>query len=438
MLNLNCIKNVFRIALGAVLLAFCLNAGAQEVTGKDTLTSVIYFPVAKSDQVYLDYAGNSERLQSLQEDVERARREGAVVTRLHLRGSASPEGSEEQNLQLSVDRAATARAYLIEYLDLPPSVIQSIAVGEDWGGLQENLLLEENYPWRDSVLTLLDNEAERKELLRQLEGGAVWQDLLQDNFLRLRAVQCYLEITYYKYEGQTTLIEKTDTVFVDVPYEVEKIVTIREEVPSTKKVYNTEGKKMLFALRTNILAVPFTNVGVEVPLGEHFSIGADWYSPWIWRERQKWGFNKEVPDKDRDTWGWCFEFQAADVEARYWFTNRKKQPEQRLLGHSIGLYAAAGHYDFEGFENKWTGWQGEFVNAGIDYLYAFPIFKGRMHMELELGVGYIYSKATPYECLAPGDVCYRIPGPRKTVNWFGPTRAQFSLVLPIYVKKRTK
>ena len=191
-----------------------------------------------------------------------------------------------------------------------------------------------------------------------------------------------------------------------------------------RRDYDISGKKFLLALRTNVLAVPFANVGIEVPIGENWSVGADWYSPWIWREKHS---------KDIDMRGWCFEFQAADIEARYWFHNSRKKPQARLLGHSLGAYAAVGHYDFE---RDWSGYQGEFWNAGVDYLYAAPIFGGRMHLEFELGLGFIYSDAQPYDCFIAGDKCYRQKGVTEKVRWIGPTRAQFSLVVPIYVKNK--
>jgi hypothetical protein len=51
-------------------------------------------------------------------------------------------------------------------------------------------------------------------------------------------------------------------------------------------------------------------------------------------------------------------------------------------------------------------------------------------------MGYIYSDAQPYDCFVAGEKCYRRKGVTKTVRWFGPTRAQVSLVLPIYVNNK--
>lgn len=181
----------------------------------------------------------------------------------------------------------------------------------------------------------------------------------------------------------------------------------------------------VLTLKTNILAIPLTNVGIEIPLSDHWSLGADWYSPWMWRPRQRDGI---------DTRGWCFQFQAVDAEVRYWF-GRKGGARQRLTGHSIGLYGALGHYDFEW---DYSGSQGHFYNAGLDYKYALPIFHDVLRLEFELGVGYIWSVAQPYDCFSPGEYCYKRIGVQKYIRWWGPTRAQVSLVFPIRVYNRAK
>ena len=43
------------------------------------------------------------------------------------------------------------------------------------------------------------------------------------------------------------------------------------------------GKRELFFVRTNFL-VPLLNLGVEVPIGNRWSVAADYYFPWFFRE----------------------------------------------------------------------------------------------------------------------------------------------------------
>ena len=425
----------------AVFLLACILSGsevrAQEFT-TDTLRLSVFFrrDVSTIDP---DYRDNGKNLQAFRDDIDRWLRDStAIVRTVIVRTSASPEGSTKHNKDLSVWRAQSIDRWLTDSLNLDPVLFRYNPVGEDWEGL-ERIVRSLDQPWRDRALDIIVNTPEwvkegdkivdsRKSRLMNLDRGEVWWWLEEHVFPDLRSgggnVSCviYHRVTPARPDTVYVASPPSDTVFVAGPPVM---------VEPAEEVNRFEGKKMIFALRTNFLAVPFTNIGVEVPLGQHWSIGADWYSPWIWRQDYKFPSLRHASDKDAR--GWAFQFQAADVEVRYWFKNTKKQPEQRLLGHSIGLYVAAGHYDFE---RNWTGHQGEFWNVGIDYLYAVPIFKGRMHMEFELGLGYIHSINTPYECIVHGDVLYRIPGGRKQVNWFGPTRAQVSLVLPIYVKTK--
>ena len=55
-------------------------------------------------------------------------------------------------------------------------------------------------------------------------------------------------------------------------------------------------------------------------------------------------------------------------------------------------------------------------------------------MEIEIGLGIIYSDAQPYDCFVPYGECFRRPEERKIIRWYGPTRAQFNLVVPFYRK----
>lgn len=205
----------------------------------------------------------------------------------------------------------------------------------------------------------------------------------------------------------TVYITVRDTVYINVPAQPSR----RERNPQKDFTSCTP----IFAARTNVLAIPLLNVGVEVPINRNWSVGADYYYPWIWR-----GNNKKS----------CNQLLAFDVEGRYWFSNKGLPETSRLLGHSVGAYIGAGYYDFE---RDWEGHQGEFLNIGTDYKYAMSLFRGRVHLEFEIGIGYIYSKAKHYKYI--DGTCYLDKNRQKNIHYFGPTRAQVSVVLPIYVTR---
>ena len=168
------------------------------------------------------------------------------------------------------------------------------------------------------------------------------------------------------------------------------------------------------AFRSNLL-VPALNAGIEVPIGKHWSVGADYYFPWIW------------PKKDNKN---CFELLAWGIEGRYWF-GKNRTAFDRLKGHSVGLYGYVGYYDFE---RNFHGHQGEFLNVGVDYTYAMAVGKRKsLHLEFSLGLGYIYSEARQYTVIEANGplISDKIT---KKVGYFGPTKANVSLVVPIFKK----
>lgn len=322
------------------------------------------------------FRDNGARMKAFRDALEARLQEGCTVDAVLLRGTASPEGNATGNKALAKARSHALDSWFTDTLGLAaPVFFHREAVGEDWDGLSR--------------------------IIRTLDVACI-----VSHPLPARTDTVYITRTH------------RDTVYVDVT----SPMVVPAVEPESRSLH-LDGRRMLFAIRTNALAIPLANVGIEVPLGGHWSVGADIYYPWIWHRDHAQGIDRT---------GYCNELMAADVEVRYWFPRKDRHPVQRLLGHSVGIYAAAGQYDFE---RDWSGHQGEFYNVGVDYLYACPIFDGRMHLEFELGVGYIYSPSKPYDCPVPGGRIYHRKGVTQYTRWFGPTRAQISLVVPIYVKR---
>lgn len=423
-------------AFHVFLLVSCFMAGAQEFKA-DTLSLQVYFRRGES-AVDAGYRDNGHKLEQLRDMLERYLSDSsAVVRNIVIRTTASPEGPYKLNRQLAEERASSIDTFLVNNLYLDRTLFRYDAVGEDWEGLAK-AIRDITLPWRDEALDIIQNTPlfaikngktveERKQQLMQLQGGEAWKWLDENVFPDLRGAAGDAKCIIYR---PMVKVEKSkDTLYlqqsiIDTVYVQTQIPVIIEGNARGRKDYNLDGKKMLMALRTNLLAVPLANIGMEIPLGERWSVGADWYYPWLWRRNHGEGLDYQ---------GVCFELLAGDAEIRYWFPRKGKKAQQRLLGHSIGVYGAGGYYDFE---RNWTGHQGWFYNIGVDYLFAMPIFRGRMHLEFELGVGYIYSPSQPYDTFVAGDKAYRRAGVTQFTRWFGPTRAQISLVVPIYVKKK--
>ncbi len=181
--------------------------------------------------------------------------------------------------------------------------------------------------------------------------------------------------------------------------------------------------KPIISLRTNLL-VPLLNVGLQIPIGNRFSIGADWYYPFLYRE---WS------DKLAQTN--CFQALSPGIDFRVYLGKKHRKGREnwqyRLSGHSIGLYASCGRYDVEW---QFDGEQARFINAGVDYMYSARIGKRRrLRMDFSLGVGYAFARAVEYHVFRPGGKAYKT-GRILEHTWIGPTKATISFVIPINKK----
>lgn len=185
--------------------------------------------------------------------------------------------------------------------------------------------------------------------------------------------------------------------------------------------------KPIFALRTNLL-IPGFNVGLQIPIGNRISIGADWYYPFLRRE-----WHEQLDQTN------CFQALSPGIDVRFYLGRKHSKGREnwqyRLSGHSIGIYGMVGKYDVE---LDFHGEQAEFINTGIDYMYSARIGKRkRLRLDLSVGVGYFQSKAIEYQVFRPGGLAYKT-GKTLEHTWIGPTKATISLVIPINAKVEKK
>lgn len=159
------------------------------------------------------------------------------------------------------------------------------------------------------------------------------------------------------------------------------------------------------ALKSNLLydALTVPNVGVEFYLGKDWSIGGNWMYAW-WK-----------CDHDHNYW----RIYGGELELRKWFGSKAK--EKPLTGHHVGVYLQGLTYDFE--RGK-TGYLSDFsYGAGVSYGYSAPIGR-RLNLDFVIGVGYLGGEYKEY---LPIDNHY-VWQATKDRSWFGPTKAEVSLV----------
>ena len=166
------------------------------------------------------------------------------------------------------------------------------------------------------------------------------------------------------------------------------------------------------ALKTNLLydATLTVNAGLEVGLAPRWSFDLSGnYNGWTVNEH-KW------------------KHWLAQPEVRYWFCDH-------FAGHFVGLHVLGGEYNAGNIKNslnflgtdfsKLTDYryQGWMVGAGIAYGYSFILNK-HWDLELELGLGYVYSRYDTFECAG----CGRKVEENQPHHYVGPTKAAVNLV----------
>jgi outer membrane protein OmpA-like peptidoglycan-associated protein len=163
---------------------------------------------SESNDVFLDFQvaqveinpflGNNPRELGKMETIIKELRSdpNLQVTGVMITGFASPEGNIRMNSELSRGRAEALRNYLSMRSGIPSHLYRTGNGGEDWNGLAR--MVENSYiEPKGAILSIIRTFSgeERKERLKALAGGAVYQRLLQEFYPRLRRVVSRIEYT---------------------------------------------------------------------------------------------------------------------------------------------------------------------------------------------------------------------------------------------------
>ena len=365
-----------------------------------------------------------------------------VVRQVSLTGYCSPDGAEGFNERLSRDRARRLCDYLRQ--DDPFFRLYPVDVswqGADWQGLR-GLLSESVYPWGGEAARIIDSDEpyERKKLyLTALDSGRA-HEVIYNLYPLLRRVEVKIsyDVVAMRAKGFVAPPE-VDAGLLSGEVPVAKPVFPHEPGPSYcdtliyviekpavfQKRHRPHEKQQpgpfravnpLFALKTNLLfdAVLAPNVELEVPLGNRWSVLAEYTFPW-WLSR---------------TDEWCYEMLQVGLEGRYWLGDRSYtkngSPRNLLTGWFVGVYTGAGYYDFQ--LNRNEGYQGEFyIAAGAGGGYACRLSR-RLNMEFSVGLGALSTKYRKYEVVRGADKTELGRQSYGKLFWVGPTKAKVSLV----------
>lgn len=421
---------------------------------------------ASIDTHYLDNKVMLDSLVSLIGRLASDPQSGMTIT---LKGSASPDGTARANRTLAEKRAAALRAYILRHTAVPASAITTEESDIDWTALKElvagtdrpwrdeavSIISDTPIFIYDSSNRIVDG---RQRQLGMLHGGAAWAYMESHFFDKLRnagarlttpeaeepagraagsgaqqtgvseaeqpagtadksgiagtAADTKAEKPEQPTETTETATSATGTTKITDNHSVTETAeenrtagAIKSEATETEAT--AAGSNCKFVIKTNMLydlaAVP--NVGIEIPIGERWSVGADWMYAW-WKNDRRHRYLR---------------IYGGSLEVRRWFPTRR-HAGSLLTGHHVGLYGQMFTYDLEwggkGYlGDKWS-W-----GVGAAYGYSLPVGK-RLNIDFTIGVGYQQGEYMTYH---PEDDCY-VWDATHNRKWFGPTKAEISLV----------
>ena len=383
-------------------------------------TTEVFFHQSKS-VLDMNLGENGKRLNEMIDRVHTnsAAGSGLRVKGIKVVGTASPEGSVEINRRLSERRAAAIMDYFSSRTAIGNQTLVSTEyAGRDWDGLYGMVLNDEAVPYRSEVLELIEeirtniaregkDNAENLEQLKKLRGGEPYRYMYGRLFPALRMSKLCVE-----YAPLSNVVRCDIAPAVFVPVVAVASAAMPEAIVAVPNV--KERKPFYMAVKTNMLydAAALPNLSAEFYLGKNWSITGNWMYGW-W---------------DNDNRHRYWRAYGGDITVRRWFG--AKAAEKPLTGHHVGVYAGVVTYDFEfggrGYMGGLPGrtlWDRCNTVAGVEYGYSLPI-SNRLNIDFTIGIGYLGGKYLEY---VPKDNCYEWQSTHR-LSWFGPTKAEVSLV----------
>jgi len=371
------------------------------------------------DEDYLDNRAQMEHIRTYLA-------ESPHIDSITIFAYASPEGVYEHNVWLSNRRAEAARRYILANIPegraFDPDCIKLQPMEENWDGLRAEIEANYHRSDRGRVLAILDAPVRndtKKWRLQQLDNGYTYKYIIRRHMPELR-------MATWICVWQSPEPEKIEPIEASVRLPEPSYELPRMPAPVRGSVAEYDRRTFL-ALKTNLLydAATWLNFAVEVPFAERFSVLYEHHCPW-W-----------VTDSNK----WCLQFLSFGGEFRWWFSPRFRPgssdmvKRDALVGHFLGLYGMGGKFDLQG---RRTGcYQGEFFSAGVTYGYSMPVCK-RLNLEFSVSVGYARIPHRHYIPTDDYELLVRDRSKSGTWNYFGPTKAEISLVCPLLVKCKKK
>ena len=145
------------------------------------------FPVNKT-VIYPEYRRNTAELAKIRATIDTIRTDKDFsITRISLKGYASPEGRYAANVRLSEGRTDALKDYLMGEYGFEASLFRTNAGAENWAGLRK-YVAQSGLADKEAILAIIDSEEkpDAKEQRIRREHAASYRILLQDCYPALR------------------------------------------------------------------------------------------------------------------------------------------------------------------------------------------------------------------------------------------------------------
>lgn len=150
-------------------------------------SAYIDFPVNRTE-MYPDYRRNPQELEKIHASIDSVRSDrNATITRITIKGYASPEGPYDNNVRLAVGRAQTLRDFVVRQYALESIPFGVSSEPEDWEGLRRTVK-NGTFEQKDEILSIIDSKEitdpdARDRALKRLK---IYPTLLNDVYPALR------------------------------------------------------------------------------------------------------------------------------------------------------------------------------------------------------------------------------------------------------------
>lgn len=342
-------------------------------------------------------------------------REAKDFKSLIITSSSSIDGPVAKNERLAMQRGLALRRWIEENYPQFKGQIAVRSNGEAWEETRTAVLENDQMDSELKARTLAiidsnDTPASKEMRLKKLDG---W-DWIKENILpETRRATVRGSLTPLAIPDIPELscdIDDSDGFgyaldLNDGAYALDKLPVSE---PSIRVFPPLKYKYPIFAASTNLLydALITPNFALELPLGNKWSVYAEYAFPW-WVTK----------GNDR-----AWEMLKWDLGVRRWLSPMNpNDPMDILRGHFVGLDLSAGYYDVEPHHK---GWQGEFQLVGLEYGYAWK-WGDNWRLDAFIGAGWMGTHYRYYEANDTDEhLIYQYHG---KMNWLGPTKVGFSL-----------